>query len=127
MAANRDRLRNILLVILATVTLGTAAFLLWGEVEFESARSDVRDLCHKLKLQDPLAQVQVTVGVTPNVSLLLMDASEDGVQSGSVYSEAAPGVACSVTFQRGRLTQKSFGGGRAPSTPGAPGEKLKTW
>lgn len=127
MAAKSDRPRNVLLGIAGLTTLAVIGYLLWGEVQFENARREVREFCDALRVQESQTQIQLAVGLSTELSMLLMEATPDGQQIGSIYSENASGISCNVTFMRGRLQQKSFGGGRIPGVNGAPAEKLKSW
>ena len=127
MAAYSDRSRNILLAIVAATAVATLSYLLWGEIKFENARRELQEFCSGIKIQDPLTQIQIQTGISPHMSLILMDTGQEGLQTGSIYTAGAPGLSCNITFMRGRLTQKNFGTGGMPGTPGSNAEKLKTW
>ena len=128
MAANIERSRNILLGVVAVLAVSILSYLLWGEIQFETARREVKDICDGLKVQDSMTQIQISVGFSPHMSMVMMETGQEDIQTGSIYSDGAADIACSVTFARGRLTQKNFGsGGGGSNVPGAPKEKLKSW
>ena len=106
-------------------------YFLIDQIRFENQLSDLQRFCSQLKLQSPFNEVESLIQAEAGLSLVMLDSDPEGVQRGGVYFNGAGGWVCSVSFLKGRLTEKRFT--TDSSSRGTlmkrdtPSEKIKPW
>ena len=117
-------------VLLSFAALLLVYFLI-DQIRFENQLSDLQKFCSQLQVQSPFNEVEGLVLLQPGLRLVMLDSDPEGTQRGGVYFKDVGGWVCSVSFVKGRLTEKRF---ITDSTSrgtlmkrGASTEKLKPW
>ncbi|CAN5550664.1 hypothetical protein BH10BDE1_BH10BDE1_33210 [soil metagenome] len=95
------------------------------QLKFETKLDDLKKFCGSLKLQTSVDEVRDSTALASGLQMTLLESTPDGTQLGSIYFEGVGQGGCSISFMRGRLTQRIFFYGA--KDPTKPGERLKSW
>lgn len=113
-------------LLVVSLVIGVSTYL-WEEVQYQTQLSDLEQFCLAIRTKTSLDEVRDRVDTTQDLRMVLLGATPEGVQIGSIYFEGSGPWACSVTFARGQLTKRSYGSGNLARPQSGPKVKLKPW
>lgn len=117
--------KRILIYVAIGLVVAVIGYFTIVQLKFETQLDDLKKFCGSLKLQSSVDEVRDSATLASGLQMTLLEATPDGTQLGSIYFDGVGQGGCSISFIRGRLTQRVFFYGA--KDPTKPGERLKSW